>query len=239
MPWLASRRSTSASTASTEQRPARARCRRNRRRRPAPRARCGRSARCRVASAVDRRYTTSRTPASSCSWASARSPPITITAGLKMLTALASTSPSRRPAWRTAWSASRLPDRQSATTSRLPCTSRPLVRQLLGEGAAAGHRLDAAPVAAAAERVAGVGDLDVAEVAGGALGAAVDVAADDDPGADAGGDLDVEQVVDASQPAVAVLPQGHHVHVVVDEHRNVREALGEVRRARPRRPSRA
>ena len=50
--------------------------------------------RSRVASGSDRLKIPSRTPARSCACASAMSPPITITAGLKKLTVPASTSPS-------------------------------------------------------------------------------------------------------------------------------------------------
>ena len=49
------------------------------------------------------------------------------------------------------------------------------------------------------------GDGDVPEVAGRALGAAVEPAVGDDAGADAGGDLDEEQVVDLG-PAVVCSP---------------------------------
>ena len=73
------------------------------------------------------------------------------------------------------------------------------------------------------------GDADVADVAGGALGAAVDAAVDDDPAADPGGDLDEQQVVDLA-PVGPVLAEGHDVDVVVDQHRDavaVGEALGD------------
>jgi len=40
-----------------------------------------------------------------------------------------------------------------------------------------------------------VGDVDVADVAGGALGAAVDASVGDDAAADAGADLDEQQVL--------------------------------------------
>ena len=109
--------------------------------------------------------------------------------------------------------------------------------QLAGQGAAAGHGLDAAPVAAPAQGVAGVGDLHVAEVAGGAVGAPVDEPAGHDPAADAGGDLDEQQVVDGVAPAVPVLAERHDVHVVVHEHRHPGVGGGEGGRARAPRPS--
>ena len=63
-----------------------------------------------------------------------------------------------------------------------------------GHRAAAGDRFEAAEVAAAADDVVVVGDVDVADVAGGALGAAVDAAVGDDAAADAGADFDEQQV---------------------------------------------
>ena len=57
----------------------------------------------------------------------------------------------------------------------------------------------------------------MADVAGGAAGAAEHLAADDETGADAGADLDVEQRVDVVEPRAPVLAEGHHVDVVVDE----------------------
>jgi hypothetical protein len=92
--------------------------------------------------------------------------------------------------------------------------------QLAGQGAPTGHGLDAAPVAAPAQGVAGVGDLHVAKVAGGAVGAPVDDPAGHDPAADAGGDLDEQQVVDRVAPARPVLAERHDVDVVVHEHRH-------------------
>jgi hypothetical protein len=69
----------------------------------------------------------------------------------------------------------------------------------------------------------------VADVAGRALRAAVDRALGDDPAADAGADLD-EQEVALRAPVRPVLADGHDVHVVVDEDRHVeapREAAGD------------
>ena len=59
---------------------------------------------------------------------------------------------------------------------------------------------------------------DVAEVAGGALGAPVQPPAADDSGADAGRDLDEDEVLHVGVDG-GVLAQGHQVDVVVDEHR--------------------
>ena len=78
-----------------------------------------------VASGSERRYTTSRTPASSGSPASASEPPMTMMLGLSRLTALASTSPIVRPASRTRPIASVEPARARATTSRLDPASMP------------------------------------------------------------------------------------------------------------------
>ncbi len=64
------------------------------------------------------------------------------------------------------------------------------------DGRAAGDGLEAAGVAAPAEHVAGAGGGGVAEVARGPHRPAVQPAAADDPGADAGRDLDEEQVLD-------------------------------------------
>src|SRR6478735_11808922 len=60
----------------------------------------------------------------------------------------------------------------------------------LGDRGSAGDGLEAADVAARAEHLGGVGCGDVTEVAGGADGSAVQTAAADDAGADAGCDLD-------------------------------------------------
>ena len=92
------------------------------------------------------------------------------------------------------------------------------VGEVGGHGAAAGDRFQTAQVAAAADDVVVVGDVDVADVAGGALGAAVDAAVGDHAAADAGADLDEEQVVGVA-PARPVLAERHDVDVVVDQHR--------------------
>ena len=148
------------------------------------------------------------------------SPPRTITRGLKKFTQAASTSPSARPASRTQRGSRRGCPRARAGRRREPATSWPTRGELLGERAPAGDGLEAARVAAAADDVLASVDDDVADVAGGALGAAVDGAAGDDAAADAGADLDVEQVLDLA-PVGPVLAEGHDVHVVVDEHGHV------------------
>ena len=88
-----------------------------------------------------------------------------------------------------------------------------------GQGGSGGDRLEAAEVAAAALDVAGPGDAHVPEVAGRALGAALQLAAGDDAGADAGGDLDQHEVVDVGEMGTP-LAQRHDVDVVVDEDRD-------------------
>jgi hypothetical protein len=76
----------------------------------------------------------------------------------------------------------------------------------------------------------------VADVAGGAVGAAVDLPIDDDPAADARPHLHEQQMVDLG-PVGPVLPQRHDVDVVVDEHRD-RVAVGEPLRDRVPVPAR-
>lgn len=57
------------------------------------------------------------------------------------------------------------------------------------------------------------------DVARAARRPAVDAPADDDAAADAGADLDAEEVGDAAGDTGVLLPQRHEVHVVVDEDR--------------------
>ena len=125
-------------------------------------------------------------------------PPMTMTLGLSRLTALASTSPIVRPASRTSRVADREPARARATTSRLDAAVDARSPPAGGDRGAAGDGLEAAHVAAPADRVDVVGDLDVAEVAGGALGAAAQRPVADDPAADPGRNLDEHQVVDVA-----------------------------------------
>ena len=168
-----------------------------------------------MASGSERRYTTSRTPASNGSPASASDPPMTMTLGFSRLTALANTSPMLRPAALSNWVASTDPPRTSVTTSWLEWASMPRGPQLAGNRGAAGDGLQAAHVAAPTDGVDVVGNLDVAEVAGGTLRAATQRTVADDPAADPGCDLDEHQVVDVAV-AGEVLTERHDVHVVVD-----------------------
>ena len=88
-----------------------------------------------------------------------------------------------------------------------------------GQGGAPGERLEAADVAAPADHRRVVDDLDVPDVAGRALRPAVDAAVRDDPGADAGADLDDDDVVMANRDPRPPLAEGEDVHVVVDPDR--------------------
>ena len=74
-----------------------------------------------------------------------------------------------------------------------------------GEGRAAGERLEAADVAASADDALVVGDLDVADVACAALGAAMEHPPDHDAGADPGSDLDEHDVLVTPRDAGADL----------------------------------
>jgi len=96
------------------------------------------------------------------------------------------------------------------------------------------QRLEAAPVAAAAHGPVGV-DADVAELAGAPAGAAVDLAVDDDPQADAAAHGDRDEVGDVVPAAVEALRHGEGVDVVVDEDRHAERVLELVaqREARP------
>ena len=93
-------------------------------------------------------------------------------------------------------------------------------RQRPSERGAGGERLEASAVAARARHVGAARDVDVADVAGGALGAALQESARDDAGADAGRHLHEDQVVDVG-PGVLALAERHDVHVVVDQHGSV------------------
>ena len=85
------------------------------------------------------------------------------------------------------------------------------------DGRAGGHHLDAADIAAMAARPLQV-DADVADVAGGAGRAAIHLAMADDAAADAGADLDDQEVRQRTLQAPE-LAQRHQVDVVVDEDR--------------------
>src|SRR5690606_34010195 len=93
-----------------------------------------------------------------------------------------------------------------------------------GAGVAARDGLEAPDVPAAARDVGRARHGDVPDVAGGALGAAAQLAVRDDPGADAGGDLDEEHVRHGG-PRRAVLAERHDVDVVVHEDRRVEPLL--------------
>ena len=181
-----------------------------------------------VASGSERRYTTSRTPASSGSPACDSEPPITMTLGLSRLTALASTSPIVRPASRTSRVAGTEPPRTRPATSRLDSRVHAHRAQPGGDRRAAGHGFEATHVPAAAHRIDVVGDLDVAEVAGGALGTAAQLPVADDAAADSRGNLDEHEVVDVAE-ADGVLPERHHVDVVVDDDDDVERGADERR----------
>ena len=158
---------------------------------------------------------------------------MTISDGLKKLTTLASIEPTRRPASWSIATATGSPDDAARATSSAVTRPRwssavrsrgaPAVagRRLAGpaERGAAGERLEAADVAAAADDRRVVDDLDVADVAGTALGAAMEAAVGDDPGADARPDLDDDDVVVAGGDAGPPLPEGEDVDVVVDPDR--------------------
>ena len=85
-----------------------------------------------------------------------------------------------------------------------------------GQRAAAGDGLQAAEVAAPAYDVVVIGDVDVADVAGRAVGPPVDVTAGHEPASDPRADLDEHQERLVA-PARPVLADSHDVHVVVDE----------------------
>src|SRR5699024_8005050 len=93
------------------------------------------------------------------------------------------------------------------------------------DGGAAGDRLEAARVAAAAHHLGPVWDGDMAEVPGGSHRAAVHAAFADQAAADARGHLDEQQVVGIG-PVAEVLTERHDVDVVIDE-RDDAEAFGE------------
>ena len=90
----------------------------------------------------------------------------------------------------------------------------------------AGQRLEAADVAAATDDRRVVHDLDVPDVARRSLRPPVDPAVRDDPGADAGADLDDDDVVVADGDPGPPLAEGQDVDVVVDPDRRA-VAVGE------------
>ena len=163
---------------------------------------------------------------------------MTIIDGLTKLTSLASTPPTRRPPSRISWmqvtSPSAAPSATSCAVTAPLAASRSASageapdagrgQRVAGQRGAAEQRLQAADVAAGADRPVRV-DLDVADVAGAAVGAPVDLAVEVDAAADAGADLDEQEVVDRVGHAAVPLADRHDVHVVVD-HRPGSRARG-------------
>ena len=96
--------------------------------------------------------------------------------------------------------------------------------QQLGQRVGAGDGLQAAAVAAAADRAVGV-DEHVAELAGEALRAAVQAAVEHQPGADARRDHQVDEVLGVAPGAERGLGQRGEVGVVVDEDRQLEPAV--------------
>ena len=83
--------------------------------------------------------------------------------------------------------------------------------------------------------VVGRADLNVADVARGAVGAAVDQAVRDDSGADTGGHLDHHERIAVGEVR-GVLAQRHGVGVVVDQHRAREAVANHVRIGYPSQP---
>ena len=144
------------------------------------------------------------------------SPPMTTTAGLSMLTHVASTPPMACPAWRISRTASCWPCNTCATTSRPVAVSSPSSRRLGGQRCATGDRFEAAEVPATTDDVVVVGYVDVADVACRAVRPPVHVPVGDDARADPGPDLHEQQEV-FRPPVRPVLAEAHDVHVVVDQ----------------------
>ena len=138
---------------------------------------------------------------------------MTITDGLNALTDAASTSPSRRPAC-----ADHRRDLRPALAEHPHDVAHPGLAEPRGERAAAGDRLEAAAIPAAAEHVVVVAHVDVADVARRALGAAHRPPVRDQPSADPGPDLDEHEVLGV-RPRAGPLAERHQVRVVVDERR--------------------
>ena len=163
---------------------------------------------------------------------------MTIADGLMRLTHVVSTSPMSRPACRTAWIAVEVAAPHELDDILTAGGLEPrATRSTVGERPPRRDRLEAAAVAAVARHVFAARDVHVPDVAGRALGAALQEAAGDDPGADAGRHLDEDQVV-GIRPGEFAFAERHHVDVVVDEHRHVEDARA-ASRARRSGPSRA
>ena len=90
---------------------------------------------------------------------------------------------------------------------------------IASDGAPAGERFEATDVAAAADEVRVVHDLDMADVTRAALGAPVDATLGDDARSDAGPDLDDDHVVVGRGDPRAPLAEGEHIDVVVHPYR--------------------
>lgn len=90
-----------------------------------------------------------------------------------------------------------------------------------GQGRSSGQRLQAAGVAASADDLPARGSRDVTDVAGAALGAAVQPSARDQAGADARADLEIDQVLLGAAQAGSQLAEGHEVDLVVHPDRRV------------------
>ena len=143
--------------------------------------------------------------------AAASAPPITMTDGLTRLTRVARTSPRSRPAWRTAWIALlvAVPDQGdhvaescgTSTPRAAPDPRRPAPALPRSPPGSPGVAASTGEVT-----VVGARQVDVAEVACGALGAALQGAPGDDAGADAGRDLDEHQVGHVTEMGVPAHP---------------------------------
>ena len=122
-----------------------------------------------------------------------------------------------RPAWRTAAIARASPAAHEVDDVLAVVGGAATGPDPGGERRAGSHGFEATGVAAAAGDVVGADHADVTEVAGHTGGPALETAAGDDAGADAGGDLDQHQVVDVGQVHL-LLAESHDVDVVVDQH---------------------
>ena len=163
-------------------------------------------------------------------------PPMTMTPGLNMFTRAEMVSPATRadfwmrvmargsPAWAARVISSRVSApffasgaRELRVPSLIACFGIP------DQGPAAGHRFQAADLAAAALGI-GVGNPDVADVAGRAVGTAVDPALGQQAGSDSRTDLAVDEVREGFATPGA-LAKGKQVDVVIHPHRCVEAVL--------------
>ena len=97
-----------------------------------------------------------------------------------------------------------------------PAARQPLRVQSAGKRSSTCESLQATRVAAPADYVVVAGDVDVSHISCRALRPQIQLPVRDDAGADTGADLDEDQWVWSGK---MTLSQGHHVDVVVDEHR--------------------